>query len=306
MVKKINLSQLQSKLRQIETQQRQAVNRYNQQVRQHNQRVQQAVRNTKAAINKYNQEVRSYNNRVRSNQQRLRSEVARLQSQSSTTHVQYRQSVLRVTTAYERLDQRTSSALAISPQENFFVDLSEQEAANTVGLFNALEAEQQSSLPTNTAESAEADSLQQTSIEDEVAVISEELDSRWRGALFALHPQNPEAARHFCTSVREIFTEVLELKAPDQSVFAAMPACARTPRGNATRRSKIEYLLSLKSITNSELSEFVDEDVSNVIELFDVLNGATHGASGRLSVSTLHQVKKRVEDGLLFLCRLAA
>lgn len=305
MVKKINLSQLQSKLRQIESQQRQSVNRYNQQVRQHNQRVQQSVRNAKAAINKYNQEVRAYNSRMRSNQQRLRSEVARLQSQPTTRHVQYRQSVVRVTTAYDRLDQRTSGALDTTPQENFFVDLSEREAANTVSLFNALEAEEQNSTLEESVESVEAENFQQTSIEDEIAVISEELDSRWRGALFALHPKNPEAARHFCTSVREIFTEVLELKAPDELVFSAIPTCARTQRGNATRRCKIEYLLSLKSIRSPELSDFVDEDVSNVIELFEVLNGATHGASGRLSISTLHQVKKRVEDGLLFLCRLA-
>jgi len=305
-VRKINFSQLQSKLRQIESQQRQATNRYNQQVRQHNQRVQQAVRNTNAAINKYNQEVGTYNNRVRSNQQRLRNEIARLQSQTSTGNTQYRQSVLRVTTAYERLDSRTINALDTSPQENFFVDLSEREAANTVGLFNALEDEPRNPAPEEDPDSFEAQNLQQTNIEDEIGVISEDLDSRWRGALFSLHPRNPEAARHFCTSVREIFTEVLELKAPDKLVFSAMPTCNRTQRGNATRRSKIEYLLSLKGIRNSELSDFVDEDVSNVIELFDVLNGATHGASGRLSIATLQQVKRRVEDGLLFLCRIAA
>jgi hypothetical protein len=184
--------------------------------------------------------------------------------------------------------------------------LSEREAANTVGLFNALEADQRDNAPAEDPDSIEAKILQQTTIEDEIGVISEDLDSRWRGALFSLHPRNPEAARHFCTSVREIFTEVLELKAPDELVFSAMPACTRTQRGNATRRSKIEYLLSLKGIRSSELSEFVDEDVSNVIELFDVLNGATHGASGRLSIATLSQVKKRVEDGLLFLCRIAA
>jgi len=305
MAKKINISQLRSKLRQIESQQRQAINRYNQQVRQHNQRVQQAVRSTNHAINKYNQEVRAYNNRVRSNQQRLRNEIARLQSQASTKNVQYRQSVVRVTSAYERLDIRTTNALDTSPQENFFVDLSEREAANTVGLFNALEAEQQSNAAEEDTDSIEANNLQKTSIEGEISVISEEIDSRWRGALFSLHPRNPEAARHFCTSVREIFTEILDLKAPDELVFSAMPTCTRTPRGNATRRSKIEYLLSLKNIRNSELSDFVDEDVRNIIELFGVLNGATHGESGRLNIATLHQVKRRVEEGLLFLCHIA-
>lgn len=300
MVTRMSLSQFKSKLNQLESQRRQAINRYNQQVRQYNQRVAQQIRDVNAAISRYNQEVRAYNNRQRTNQQRLRSEVARLQAQTNNRHITFRESVVRVSTSYERLDQ-SSALTSLSPQENYFVDLSEREAANTVGLFNALASDQ-----SGTQSSDEAQDLQQTSIVDEIAVVSEELDSRWRGALFALHPRNPEAARHFCTSVREIFTEVLELKAPDDAVFAAMPACAKTQRGNATRRSKISYLLSLKGIQNAELADFASDDVDNVIELFDVLNGATHGLSGRLDVPTLRQVKKRVEDGLFFICRLAA
>jgi hypothetical protein len=300
LVTRINLSQFKSKIRQLESQQRQAISRYNQQVRQHNQRVQQHVRDLNSAISRYNQEVRSYNNRLRNHQQRLRNEVRRLESQSTTRHVQFRESVVRVSTAYERLD-RSSAAASLSPQENFFVDLSEREAANTVGLFNALAEDQAQATPEEPA-----DDLQQTAIVDEIAVVSEDLDSRWRGALFALNPRNPEAARHFCTSVREIFTEVLELKAPDESVFRVFPSCSRTPRGNATRRSKIVYLLAQKGIQNTELADFASEDVDNVIELFEVLNGATHGASGRLDIPTLRQVKKRVEEGLFFLCRLAA
>ena len=300
MVTRMNLSQFKSKLRQLESQQRQAINRYNQQVRQHNQRVTQQVRDLNAAISRYNQEVRAYNNRQRTNQQRLRTEVARLQALSSTRHMTFRESVVRVSTSYERLDQRSVHA-SLSPEENYFFDLSEREAANTVSLFNALAADQ-----SEAQSSDDAQDLQQTNIVDEIAVVSEELDSRWRGALFALHPRNPEAARHFCTSVREIFTEVLELKAPDAAVFAAMPTCTKTPRGNATRRSKIAYLLSLKGIQNPELTDFAEEDVDNVIALFDVLNGATHGASSRLDIPTLRQVKKRVEDGLFFMCRLAA
>lgn len=299
MVTRMNLSQFKTKLRQLESERRQAINRYNQQVRQYNQRVAKQVRDVNAAISKYNQEVRTHNNRQRANQQRLRTEVARLQAEANTRHTTFRESVVRVSTSYERLDQRFANT-PLTPQENYFFDLSEREAANTVSLFNALAADQAEAQPDD-----EAQDLQQTNIVDEIAVVSEELDSRWRGALFALHPRNPEAARHFCTSVREIFTEVLELKAPDNVVFAAMPGCTKTPRGNATRRSKIAYLLSLKGIQNPELADFAGEDVDNVIELFDVLNGATHGASGRLDIPTLRQVKRRVEDGLFFICRLA-
>lgn len=216
MVTRMTPSQLRTKLQQHGSQQRQAINRYNQQVRQHNQRVAQNVRDINSAISRYNREVQTHNNRVRSQQQRLRSETSRLNAHSTTRHVQFRQSVVRLSAAYDRLDQWSTGA-APTPQENFFADLSEREAANTVGVFNALDANDQDVAGSEEHESAS--DLQQTRIVDEIAVVSEELDSRWRGALFSLHPRNPEAARHFCTSVREIFTQVLEMKAPDTSVF---------------------------------------------------------------------------------------
>ena len=293
MARRIDFSQLRNKLRQIEAKQRQAIARHNQQVRKYN----QAVRNLQAALNRYNGEVRAYNSRRRLHQQRLNSELARLRSRSASSHVNFRTSVTRLHESYKRLEH-AAAARPLSAPENFFLDLAERETANSVGVLNAVEAPEPTTAP--------ASDLQQTTITDEIAVISEDLDSRWRGALFALHPGNPEAARHFCTSAREIFVEIFELKAPDGVVFQAIPACPRTERGNATRRSKMAYLLTQKGVSLDALTDFANEDVGNVMELFDLFNSGTHGASGRFDLSTLGAIKRRVEDGLLFLSRLAA
>lgn len=293
MARRIDFSQLRNKLRQIEAKRRQAIAHHNQHVRKYN----QAVRNLQAAINRYNGEVRAYNSRRRLHQQRLITELARLRSRSASSHVKFRTSVTRLHEAYTRLEH-AAAARPLSPSENFFLDLAEREAANSVGVLNAVEAPEPTTAP--------ADDLQQTAITDEIAVISEDLDSRWRGALFALHPTNPEAARHFCTSAREIFVKILELKAPDTLVFQALPSCPRTERGNATRRSKMAYLLTQKGVSLDALTDFADEDIGNVIDLFDLFNSGTHGASGRFDLSALGAIKRRVEDGLLFLSRLAA
>lgn len=292
MVKRINLSQFRSKLRQIEAKQRQAIAQYNQKVRQYN----QSVRNLQGAIDRYNREVRAYNSRQRQHRQRVQTELARLRSRPSSTNVQFRTSVTSLHESYTLLE-KSAAARSLSSTENYFLDLSEREMANSLGVVNALEAE---------APSTEAPDLQQTTVTDEIAIISEELDGRWRGALFALHPQNPEAARHFCTSAREIFVEILELKAPDEAVFAAIPSCPRTERGNATRRSKMTFLLAQKDVDMAELADFASDDIGNVLELFDLLNSATHGTVGRYDLATLGTIKRRVEDGLLFLSRLAA
>lgn len=292
MVKRINISQFRSKLRQIELKQRQAIAQYNQKVRQYN----QSVRNLQAAIDRYNREVRAYNSRQRQNRQRVQTELARLQKRSPKTNIQFRTSVTSLHESYARLEQ-SAAARSLSSAENFFLDLSEREMANSLGVLNALEAE---------ASPTETSGLQQTTVTDEIAVISEDLDGRWRGALFALNPQNPEAARHFCTSAREIFVEILAMKAPDAAVLTAIPNCPRTDRGDATRRSKMQFLLAQKGVNMAELADFASDDIGNVLELFDLLNSGTHGAAGRYDLPALGAIKRRVEDGLLFLSRLAA
>lgn len=286
MRRRINLSQLKSHLRQAQSKQRQAISRYN-----------QGVRDRKRAIDNYNRQVRTYNARQRSNQQRLRSELSRLNRQSSTQYVTFRASVSQLNTTYARLDQSVSSR-SLTPEENFFLDLSEREAANSVGVLNDL-----LDPASGTVESA---SLQQTTITDEIAVISEDLDSRWHGALYSLNPGNPEASRHFCSSAREIFAGILDQRAPDDAVGAFIPNCPRTDQGVPTRRSKIQFLLEGKGVKNDDLVEFVEADVENIIELFNVLNAGTHGPAGKYDLLTLASIKTRVEDGLVFLARIAA
>lgn len=203
----------------------------------------------------------------------------------------------RLNSTYARLD-RSASSRSLTPEENFFLDLSERETANSVGVLNIL-----LDSGGGTAESA---ALQQTSITDEIAVISEDLDSRWHGALYSLNPGNPEASRHFCSSAREIFTGILALRAPDNAVVNAIPDCPKTDQGTPMRRSKIRFLLERKGVNNDDQVAFVEADVQNIIELFDVLNAGTHGPAGKYDLVTLASIKKRVEDGLVFLARIAA
>ena len=112
--------------------------------------------------------------------------------------------------------------------------------------------------------------------------ISSELSDRWRGALFSLNPHNPDAARHFCTSAREIIARILDKKASDTDVASALPDCDRTRQGTPTRRAKIQYILHLKGLSQDELEAFVEIDIDNVIDLFQVFNKGTTRTSWEL------------------------
>ena len=279
MARRISSSQLKSKLHQIER---------------------QAQNNLSRAIQKYNQEVRAYNSRVRANRQRVLSEFSKLnrQSTTSTRYVVFRTSVNTLHRVYVNLEDQIGN-LSLSSQHDELLDLSEKENANSIELMNALLGDE------NHGQDSE-ESLRNTNIGNELKNISGDLDNRWRGAIFALDVRNPDAARHFCASSREIFTQILETGAPDESVLALIPDCDKTASKKPSRRDKIRFLLHKKGMEEMVLEEFVEQDMDNIVQLFRVLNDGTHGNSGRFDFHQLFAIKKRVEDGILFLSKIVS
>ncbi|MCG6659624.1 hypothetical protein HOP52_17885 [Halomonas campisalis] len=293
MPRRISPSQMRSKLRQAQNKQKQAVAKYNREVRQHNQKVNQAV-------NKYNNEVRKHNARVRVNRQKIDSELRKMKSSGSSNYQIVRSSAITLNTYYEQLDAKESDF----EKSSFgcdFLDRSEKENANSLALSNILESESQDS-------ELDQSDLLRTEIDEMLQELSPELSNRWKGALFSLNPENPDAARHFCTSAREVFVQILDINAPDDKVIEKLPGCDRTPQGQPTRKEKIKYLLGRSGILTEEAINFVDEDVKNVLSLFRVFNDGTHGSSGKFGITKLLSIKNRVEDGIIYLfsiCRHA-
>ena len=174
--------------------------------------------------------------------------------------------------------------------------MSERETANSVAVADSLLRDEQ--------DEGNAADLSETNVTDELREIDPDLDGRWRGAVFALSPRNPDAARHFCTSAREIFVRILDVTAPDADVLASDPDCPKHD-GRPTRRAKIHYLLARKGAEGGALEDFVEEDMTNILRLFRVFNDGTHGGAGRFSIGQLVAIKERVESGILFLHQIA-
>ena len=196
-------------------------------------------------------------------------------------------------TYYDEINAFYSEGLEVTPKQNHILDLVEQEQANSLITENYIERD-----------NAPEESPEDIEIGNKLALVSDDLNNRWKGAVFALNPNNPDATRHFCTSTREIFTEFLEIKAPDEKVFAYNPQCVKTDRGNATRKEKIKYMMRNTNFDDSVVS-FVEADIKNILELNHLLSGGTHGPAGKFTFEKLIQVKKRVEQGIIFLCEIS-
>ena len=285
MARRISPSQMKSKIQQAQAKQRQAVQRYNNEVRRYNSGRQRR-------IDAYNRAVRSHNNRVRSNRQRLQTELRRLARHPvSVQFTSLRQSSVLLSTAYERLDNTDA--------DPFLSDLAERETANSLSVVNAL-------LGIEEPVQGNLDDLKSSKIGDSLASLSEDLAMRWSGAIFALNPANPDAARHFCTSSREIITHILDLEAPNQDVLAEFPDCQVTPRGTPTRRSKVHYCLERRGLADVLLESFVETNIKDLTVLFDDLNSGAHGSAGKFTFEQLSTIKTRVEDAVDFICEIVS
>ena len=283
-MKKLLQKKKQLKL-QLEQKQKRAINDMNRAINNYN-------REVKKAVNNYNAAVRKHNANVRRNRQIINNELRKLNT-TTTVRTSYTVSSRTMQQHYEDVGRVYYEGISVTPEQDRILDLIEQEQANSLITENYIEGD---SVPEETPEDIE--------IGDKLALVSDDLNNRWKGAVFALNPNNPDATRHFCTSTREIFTEFLEIKAPDEKVFAYNPQCQKTERGNATRREKIKYMMRNTNMDESVVS-FVEADIKNVLELNQLLSGGTHGPAGKFTFNKLVQVKKRVEQGINFLCEIS-
>ena len=283
MARRISVSQLRSKLQQAQSKQRQAIQQYNSNVRKYN-------AGRKRQIDAYNRAARSYNARLRADRNRLQSALQRLARQPITVrYTSLRRSSVLLSTAYEKLNG--------SGADPFLSDLGERETANSVSLLNLL-------LGDNGQPQGNAIDLTTTKIGNSLSGLSEDLQNRWAGAIFSLNPANPDAARHFCASAREIITEILNTAAPDEDVFAEIPDCQITDRGTPTRRAKINYCLNRNGLTDVSLESFVEVNIGDLTVLFDDLNSGAHGTAGKFDLQQLTGIKNRVEDAIDFMCQV--
>jgi hypothetical protein len=291
---------------------KQMVDKYNQQVKQHNQVVKRQIddynrqvnnynNQLKRNVDNYNREVRSFNAEQERKRQKLNQAIrnfnnTRLSTRVTTT-VYYRESVQTLERRYTELDNYNNNDQQWDNRKaSIYGDYPTQETNNSIQLYNSL-------IGGDDGDFIDPKELQKSYLEDKLDSISADLGKRWQGALFSLNPLNPDDGRHFCTSVREIFIQVLDIKAPDNNVLSFFPGCD-LHNGKPNRRFKIKYILTQRSLFSDSLENFVDSDIDDLLSLFQTLNDGTHGNAGKFSVQQLLKIKKRVEDSIQFISEL--
>lgn len=299
MARRMTPAQFKAAANKAQRQQKQAIDKYNREARRHNAAVKKAVNDYNREVRTYNTKARAHNAKVENQRRRLDQEIRRLKSRpAATTFVTYRTSVETLTRTYMATEESLAGR-TITPAGREMIDRGSEEAANSAYLLNAMDGD-------GAAEDPTEDELRGPSMQAELAAFGQDLVDRWMGALFSLSPSNPDAARHFCTSAREVLITMIDSAAQDSSVTEADPDCDRTDKGVPTRRAKVGFLLRRKGIDEESIEDLVEEDMDNVLGLFREFNNGTHGHAGRFTITQLSALRIRVESAIDFIHALCA
>lgn len=119
------------------------------------------------------------------------------------------------------------------------------------------------------------------------------------GAREVLSLRGHDYQRHYCASLRELFTHVLHRLAPDRSVREFTHNPADFHDGRPTRAARISYVC--RSARHDSFREFVKKDIAAMQAMLDAFQAGTHRAAAGFKDEELDLLGVRLEGALLLL-----
>ena len=125
------------------------------------------------------------------------------------------------------------------------------------------------------------------------------------GARDALHSTNADRARHFLSSLRELWNHLLRSLAPDYLVTAWIPGIASQKdllhEGKPTRRARVLYIF--QELNNDPLTEFLTHDTRAFVKLFELFN-RVHELETELTDEQLRTILLKSNSWLMYILQI--
>lgn len=122
----------------------------------------------------------------------------------------------------------------------------------------------------------------------------------WEGARTALSSDNPERVRHFSASCRALLDHLLTNFAPRHKVESWSPIPVKLVNGKPERKAQLSYICRSLS-GSSDLVEFTESDIDEVLQTFHLYNRGVHAPDPGLTAEEIDALETRTARHLLFL-----
>jgi hypothetical protein len=129
--------------------------------------------------------------------------------------------------------------------------------------------------------------------------IDTRLYNMWKGAIEAYNSNNTDRVRHFSTSIRELYTHLFHILAPEDAIKKWTTDPAYYHEGRPTRKARLMFIC--RNISNDPFNTFVKRDVEATIAFIDIFQKGTHDIDPVFSSNHLVAIKSKAENTLKFL-----
>lgn len=132
--------------------------------------------------------------------------------------------------------------------------------------------------------------------------IDEGLLKMWKGAVEALNSNNADRIRHFVTSIRELYTHIFHILAPDNEITNWSKNAADFHNGKPTRKARLSFIC--RNISDEPFKKFIDKDIEATLAFIDLFQRGTHSIDPTFSDNHLITIKCKAETTLRFLLEI--
>lgn len=228
--------------------------------------------------------------------------VARLDSEMRLASRAWR-SLHVLASGFDRLTATAGSALAFRDLPSFALPGASREVVVSGNALRALASSE------DDAEEEESECL--TDLREETASVGDllgeadpALAEMYRGAKAALSGRNADRIRHVLVSLRELWSHLLRILAPDEEMLPWLvdQGGELSHNGRPTKRARLLYLC--RGYQHQPLTDFVESDAKAFTGYLDLLN-RLHRPEPGFSESQLRALVLRTDSWLLFLLQIS-
>lgn len=126
-------------------------------------------------------------------------------------------------------------------------------------------------------------------------VIDSDLPDIWKGALQAMHSDNPDRIRHMITSLRELYNHVLHRLAPDDELAKWDTDQTYYDKGRPTRRGRFMYICRNLEGSNSQFSKLLKTEIDATLAMIELFQGGTHSIKSDYAPHELEYIRIKAE-----------
>jgi hypothetical protein len=121
-------------------------------------------------------------------------------------------------------------------------------------------------------------------------------------AIETFNSNNSDKVRQFTVSLRELFTHLLHLLAPNEEIIKWTNDTSFFHQGKPTRKARLYYIC--RNISNIPFNKFVEKDIEATLAFIDIFQDGTHNIESGITLHQLIAMKSKAESNIKFILEI--